>query len=311
MLDLATVAAFVFAVSLVWLLARWLLGRQQATANQFALEGGDFDLIGGASDVPSPWVESLAAQLPDSLVPSEELDKDLRRAGRYGMYARQRLLALRNGLTIFVILATGGILVALGPGQQRAMLWTAILGAVGTVLAFTLPRVFLAIQAKRRVGRIRDALPDALDTVSMCLHGGISFQECLKYVGKELAPVHPDLAVELMMVGQHTDINSFDFALQQFASRIDAPEVISLASMVSQNQRLGTGIVDSIRDFADNLRLKRRQMAEGKASRAELFLLFPVIFCLMPSVLLILWGPPVLSLISFLTGPNSPLRIAR
>ena len=59
--------------------------------------------------------------------------------------------------------------------------------------------------------------------------------------------------------------------------------------------------MESIDEFNDNLRLKRRQAAESKANMAELYLMFPVIFCLVPSVVLILWAPSIfLSLIDFL-----------
>jgi tight adherence protein C len=185
-----------------------------------------------------------------------------------------------------------------------------IAGSVVAVFGFALPRIFLAINARGRMARISAALPDALDTISMCLQGGISLQECLGYVGREMMFVHPDIGMELLTVGQQADMNSFETAIQQFAGRVDAPEIVAMASMVAQNQRLGTGILDSIREYADNLRLKRRQSAEARANRAELFLLFPIIFCLLPSILLIIWGPPVLRLIEFITSPTSPLRIS-
>lgn len=306
-LDLITLATFVFIASLGWLVAQALLKPRPTPAAAPLLDGL---LAAAASDARSnPFVESLAAQLPQTLFGGEELDKDLRRAGHYGPYARRRFLALRNGLTILAVFVTGIIAVAIGPQHQKAVAWTLVAGLVAVVVAFALPRVVLAINARRRLARISDALPDALDTVSMCLYGGLSLQECLGYVGREMISVHPDLALELLMVGQQADINSFEFAIQQFATRIDALEIVALASLVAQNQRLGAGIVDSLREFADNLRLKRRQTAEAKAGRTELFLLFPVIFCLVPSVLLILWGPPILSLIDFIQGPASPIRI--
>jgi tight adherence protein C len=308
MLDLVTAAIFLFVVSLVWLLGRVVLRPRQRTVITPSLENVSLGPSAELYDAPrSAWTESLAGQL--TLFAGDELDKDLRRAGHYWPRARQRFLARRNGLMILAVIVTGILVVWIGPQHRRAVWWTLGVGSLAAILGFTLPRIALTIGASRRVGRIRAALPDALDTVSMCLHGGISLQECLGYVGQEMMSVHPDLALELLMVGQHTDINSFEFAFQQFAARIDAPEVVALAALVTQTQRLGTGIVDSIRDFADNLRLKRRQMAEARASRTELFLLFPIIFCLMPSILLILWGPPILTLIDFIRGPASPLRM--
>jgi len=306
MLDLVTLTIFVFTMCLVWLVTRTLLKPRRTLAAQ---PSGFLRTAAGASEQPSAWSESLAAQLPQ-VFGDDELGKDLRRAGDYRPGARKRFLAIRNGIVILILFATGIIAFYFWPLHQRAFGWTLVAGFVAAILGFSLPRIQLAINAKRRVGRISAALPDALDTISMCLHGGISLQECLGYVGRELMSVHPDIALELLMVGQQADMNTFEVAIQQFAGRIDAQEIVAMASMVAQNQRLGTGIVDSIREYADNLRLKRRQTAEAKANRAELFLLFPIIFCLMPSIFLILWGPPILSLIDFITGPSSPLRIS-
>jgi tight adherence protein C len=306
MLDLITISTFVSVLGLVWLLA-WALFRPRPTPA--AASGASAWTATGVSAKRNPFVESLAGQLPQSLFDVEELDKDIRRAGYYRPRAKQRYLALRNGLVILVVLATGAVAVTLGPERQKDVFWALGLGATAAVLCYALPRIILAIQAQQRVERIRDSLPDAMDTINMCLQGGISFQECLSYVGQEMMAVHPDLGLELLIVGQQTDINSFDFAIQQFATRIDAPEIVAMASLVTQNQRLGAGIIDSIRDFADSLRLKRRQITEAKAGRTELYLLFPVVFCLVPSILLLLWGPPVLEMIDFLSGPNSPLKM--
>jgi tight adherence protein C len=306
MLDLITISTFVAVVAFGLFLA-WLLFTPRTNA---AALGTPAWISAGVPPKPNPFVESLAGQLPQSLFNVEELDKDLRRAGYYRPYAKQRFLALRNSLVILIVIATGITVVSIGPEHQKAVYWTLGIGLTAVLLGYTMPRIILAVNARQRVERIRDSLPDAMDTVTMCLQGGISFQECLKFVGQEMMAVHPDLGLELQIVGQQADINSFDFAIQQFANRIDAPEIVAMASLVTQNQRLGTGIVDSMRDFADSLRLKRRQIAEAQAGRTELFLLFPVVFCLVPSILLLLWGPPILEMLDFLSGPSSPLNVS-
>ena len=111
--------------------------------------------------------------------------------------------------------------------------------------------------------------------------------------------------MELIIIRKQSDLASLDFAFKQFADRIDAPEVRSLAVLVSQGQRLGTSIVDSVRDYADSLRLKWRQTADEQASKAGAKLLFPVILCLLPAFFIILWGPAVLELWKFLQGFDS------
>jgi tight adherence protein C len=308
MLELATIATFAFIACLVWLAASWLTRPRYLPASGLLRAGVPARAVAGPGEVRrSVLVESLAGQLPQVPVSGGELDKDLRRAGYYRPYARQRFLALRNVLTILAVLVTGALAVMIGPENQSMVVRTIAIGFVAAVLCFSVPRIVLAIQARQRVERIRAGLPDALDTVNMCLLGGVSLQECLTDVGREMLPVHPDLALELLIVGQQAEINSFEFAIQQFAARIDAPEVVALASLISQNQRLGTSVVESIREFADSLRAKRRQLAEAKAARAELFLLFPVIFCLVPAVLLLLWGPSLLQIWDFLRGLAPPI----
>jgi tight adherence protein C len=309
MLDLITAAIFVLVTSLVWLLGRILLRPHPAYARVPLASTLLSDKNESFTDDAGIFVESLAAQLPKMFGDPVELEKDFRRAGYYLPSSQLRFFALRNGLTILALIATGTVALLLNPKNHVAITWTLVLGSCAALLCFVLPRVVLAMQARQRVERIRNGLPDAMDTVSMCLHGGISLQECLGYVGQELVAVHPDLALELMMVSRQAEVNSFEFAIQQFAARIDASEIVAMASLVTQNQRLGTSIVESIREFADNLRLIQRQTAVARASRAELFLLFPVVFCLVPSVLFILWGPPILSLIDFIRGPGSPLKI--
>jgi tight adherence protein C len=317
--NLLTVASFLLTVSLVWLAALLLRRLWAAPADRDVQDVGGAGrraiLPGGPrgeSEDPlaRAMVEALAGQVPQAWTGGEELDKDLRRAGYYRPGSRQRLTALRNGLAILVILLAAAVAVGLGPTRPKAVYWTVGLGVLTAVLAWSVPRVMLAINARRRVMRIRAALPDTLDTINMCLEGGISLRDCLTHVGRETVAVHPDLGIELLIVAQQAEINSFEFAMRQFAARIDAPEIISLSAIVTQNQRLGTGIAESIREFADNLRLKRRQMAEAKASLAELFLLFPVVFCLVPSVIIVLWGPFLLTLVEHLRNPL-PIHMLR
>jgi tight adherence protein C len=303
MLDLVTLVVFALVASLVWLSVS-VLGRPRPAPAGVPLPGiapTAADRRGG------PLVESLAAQLPEVSLVGEVLDKDLRRAGYYRPAARQRFLALRNGLTILAVIVTGLVAVAIGPDHPAAVVRTLAVGLVVAGMCWALPRLVLAVQAKRRVRRIQAGLPDALDTISMCLGGGISLQECLAYVGGEMTPVHPDLALELLIVNQQADISSFEFGIQQFAARLDAPEIVALAALVTQSQRLGTGLVEAVREFADDLRLKRRQTAEAKAGRAELFLLFPIVLCLVPSVILVLWGPSLLEIWRFLRDLEAPI----
>ena len=69
--------------------------------------------------------------------------------------------------------------------------------------------------------------------------------------------------------------------------------------MIQQNERLGTDIADAIRDYADNIRLQRRQMADEEAGKVSVKLLFPVSMFLLPSAVIFMFGPAVLEFFTF------------
>jgi len=288
---------FVGIVSFVLVVAYLMLTMRQARVGEVA----------GASDATMSSTEAatLASQPQDA----SELDRDLIRGGYYKPTAKRDFLALRNALMLLVLIVTGLLAVTIGP--QREALAIRVLGAglfVAT-LCWGVPRVMVAVQGRRRVERIRRALPDALDMVGMCVHGGLGLLDSLVHVSREIAPVHNDLATELLIVRRQADLNSPVFAFRQFAKRIDCPEVATLSSLIDQNQRLGTNVADSVRDFADTMRTKRRQAADAESSKAQLKLLFPVALCLVPSILIVLWGPAVLELAQYLQATQGPLEV--
>jgi len=145
--------------------------------------------------------------------------------------------------------------------------------------------------------------------MTMCLTGGLSLQDAFTHVSQEIYFAYPDLATEFLIVKRQSELRSSEFAFQQFSKRIDAPEIGSLAALITQGQRLGTDVVNSMREYADNIRLRRRQTADERSNKASVKMLFPLAFCLLPSAFIILWGPSLLELSKFLmsmqgrTGP--------
>jgi tight adherence protein C len=85
--------------------------------------------------------------------------------------------------------------------------------------------------------------------------------------------------------------SSRDKALRNFAQRTGVEEVTNFATMLIQADRFGTSIGDSLRVFSDMLRTKRRMRAEEMAAKIPLKLLFPMVLCIFPALLLVLLGP--------------------
>jgi tight adherence protein C len=136
----------------------------------------------------------------------------------------------------------------------------------------------------------------------MGLTGGLTVQDSLGHVSRELHGSHPDLATEFEIVRRHSELSGLGSAFQQFATRVDCPETVTLAAIVNQSERLGSNINTAIREYADGVRTKLRQSADERASKAGIKLLFPLVLCLAPAAMIILWGPAALELRNFFRG---------
>ena len=255
---------------------------------------------------PHFLVEGLAQQLPQTNQDNGKLDRELKRAGYYKPTSRVLFLALRNGLVLLVLIVFGIIAVCLGPDRLRLLLQLSAPAVAIAGMAWALPRLLLHRRATKRVRRINNGLPLALDMVTMSLSGGLSLQDALFHVSREIVYIYPDLAVELMIVRQQAELSSLDVAFDQLSQRVDAPEVTSMATLIAQGQRLGTDVVTSIQEFADGMRERRRQIADAKSSRAAVQMLMPMTLLLVPAVMLILWGPSMLELYEFLRDFEGP-----
>ena len=295
LLDFVTIGAFAVAFLVVYVMGM-ALTRLRRPAQQLAGLG---DVL--PSDAMLP-VGRAAARLPgpNDDARFEQMDLELSRAGWYKADSRERFLKIRATLVIFASLATAAACFTLALEDFKLGAQVAVAGGIFALLIWALPRLYLRAVGQRRLKRIRRAIPDALDLMTMCLSGGLPLNLAFQYVSRELSSAHPDLSTEFTIVQRHGDMRSLDFAFRQFAKRIDVPEVQSLSALITQSQRLGTDISTAIRNYADNTRLRRRQSADERANKASVKMLFPLTLCLLPSVFIILWGPSVLELWMFL-----------
>ncbi len=250
------------------------------------------------------WTAALATQLPTSVQGREEIREQLQQAGHYQATAINDYLAIRTIVTLGALFATG-LLALLVPASL--MVPVVLGGLMATVLAFSLPRVWLSMASRSRKRRILKGLPIAVDMLSLSLSGGQALPEGLAQTAAELQPIYPDLSHELRIVSRHAGLHSTGYALDQFAQRVSLQEVRSLALLLVQAERLGTDTLETLQEFNSNLRTQWRQRAEAQANRASFWMLFPSIFCLWIAAAIVLVGPPYLEFWQFREEQISPL----
>jgi tight adherence protein C len=164
-----------------------------------------------------------------------------------------------------------------------------------SALGFYLPNLILGRMMRARQLEIFENFPDALDLMTVCIEAGLAIDAAIARVADEMATSAPAVSEELHLVTLELRAgNSKEKALRNLAMRTGVEDVETLVSMLIQAERFGTSIADSLRVHSENLRTKRRQRAEETAAKIALKLLFPLIFCIFPALMLVLLGPAMI-----------------
>jgi tight adherence protein C len=288
----AFVAIAAVAIALGWLVIR--LGRRRATSGVHRRH-----LVFGM------LTRGLANAAPILDGTWTKIQREVRQAGYYHHMAAHEFLAIRNVLCLGVLILTMLVLIVSFDPVADLSIPIASVGLVALVLANGLPRLVLQSKAKSRVQRIQTQLPDGLDMITMCMTGGLSLNLAMERVGAELHQSHPDLSMELGIIRRQADAHSLENSLEQFAKRIDVPEVQTLAAIVAQTESLGANVASALRDFADGIRRSFRQRAEERGNRTSVQMMLPVALCLAPPVYILLLAPAVMELRSFVIQENA------
>jgi tight adherence protein C len=210
----------------------------------------------------------------------------LQRAGMADGISPEHLLAFKIFLAIVLTL-----LVALLSGLNPVIVLAAAAGA------FYLPDWLLVSVRRWREHQVLRALPGAVDVLSLSVEAGLEFLIAIqRFVERGTAgPLRDELATILsdIRLGQ-----SRAEALKSFAGRVDIPEVSSFVSVLVQADMLGASIGTVLKSQAERMRAERFQRAEKAGAKATQKILFPMVLCIFPAVLIVIIGPVVLILIA-------------
>jgi tight adherence protein C len=156
---------------------------------------------------------------------------------------------------------------------------TAIL--VGAIGGFFAPDLVLSYLITRRQDSIRNALPDALDLLVICMEAGLGIDQAMVRVSEEMVLTAPSLAEEFKIVSreQRAGKPRLD-AWRSMAERVDIDFIRQFVAMLVQTERFGTPIAHALGSFADNLRTRRTQAAEEVAAKTGVKMLFPLLLFL-------------------------------
>ena len=235
------------------------------------------------------------------LTPQGQLDKMARRleaAGSPEGWDVNRLISVKV-LAAAVGLLLGLVLpVVMGAGPL------VVIGLVitGGLAGFFGPDMAIYQIAYNRRDRIRKELPDALDLLTITVEAGLAFDAAVTQVARN---TEGPLADEFFRVLQEIQLGrSRGQALDQMAERVDVEELDSFVSAVVQADSLGIPLAHVLRVQSKEMRIKRSQRAEEAAMKVPVKILFPLIFCILPSLFIVVMGPAGINIFHAFSATN-------
>lgn len=172
--------------------------------------------------------------------------------------------------------------------------------AIFVGLGFYVPDLMLTSRIQRRQKAVRKAMPDALDLLTICVEAGLGFDGAMQKVyekwDNELSLSFGRVLREIQLGKLRRD------ALRDMANRIGIPEMTSFVAAIIQSEQLGVSMAKVLRIQSDQMRIKRRQLAEEMAHKAPVKMLIPMALLIFPSICIVLMTPAVLMMFRSVLG---------
>lgn len=173
----------------------------------------------------------------------------------------------------------------------------AILAAAAA--GFFAPNEYISVKARRRQKEIRRGLPNSLDLLVVCVESGLGLDQAMVQVAKDLEQAHPEISEEFALVNFELKAGKRRIdSLRNLAERTNVDDLKKLVAVLIQADRFGTGVAQSLRAHSDFMRVQARQVAEEKAAKLGVKLVFPIFFCILPSLFVVTVGPMVVRIIN-------------
>jgi tight adherence protein C len=252
--------------------------------------------------------ETFWERVADFFFGSKEIPENLSRAGtrlHQAGYRGIRAIRIYWGLRIFLALALTLTGLLLSFSMNASMQDVLLLGGAAGALGYMLPYLTVFRKAKSRVLAMREALPDTLDLIVVCVEAGMGVDAALNRVGNEQNSQKLAIGEELLLATQEMQAGARrKDALIRLAERCGVEEIRGLVTFLTQTEELGGSIARSLRIYAETMRDKRSQSAEEAARKAVIKLIFPLVFFILPAIFIILLGPAGLQIMKALADPT-------
>jgi len=265
------------------------------------LQGDSDASVGAVPPAPMVGVIDRIGRVVSSREPSN-LKRELAEAGFHSrsaptVYLGTKMILFLIGLPLFSAIAVPLHI-------QSATKFTLV--ATGALTLFFLPNLFVWSARDRRRTEIRAHLPDAIDLLEISVSAGMGLDQAWNAVADEVRNVSTTLADEMALTNLEIHLGATRaVAMRHMADRTGSQDLGSLVAILVQSDRFGTSISDALRTFANSLREARSLRAQEYAEKLAVKLIFPMVGCLFPPVVIVMAVPGLLKVFRALNGQGS------
>jgi tight adherence protein C len=231
---------------------------------------------------------------PKSEAEQGKLKTKLSNAGFRSEGATAMFLGLKFAGLMAGLFLGGGAVLSFKGFNQSSLIWT--VGLAG--LLFYLPDVAVGLIGKSRKQSVFLALPDVLDLLVVCVEAGLGLDQAMRKVADEMKRTYRVLADEFALTNFQLQMGRTRAeALHDLGVRTGVSDLRALAAVLIQADKFGSSIANALRVQSESMRTRRRQLAEEKAAKTAVKLLFPLILFIFPGIFVILVGPAAITMV--------------
>ena len=252
----------------------------------------------GGSSTVTRVLESAAPTLAAPLQPKSETEMSslklkLSTAGFRGEAATSIYLGLKFAGLMFGLFIAGGAALLLNGFSQKSAIAAIATGG----LFFYLPSVVVSMISRSRQQAIFLALPDALDLMVVCVEAGLGLDQAMKRVADEMKKTYPVLCAEFALANFQLQMGRPKAeVLHELGVRTGVQDLRSLSAVLIQADKFGSSVAQALRVQSDAMRTRRRQIAEEKAAKTAVKLIFPLVIFIFPGIFVVLVGPAAITM---------------
>ena len=214
-------------------------------------------------------------------------------AGMYGTTPRKVL-----GYQVLCAIAFSLIVLWLVPAMGGSIIFAVVLAAAAGVGGWFAPTYYVELKRRARMEKIDKQMPDMIDLLVVTIEAGLGILASMRVASESMSdPLGQELRLTLQEQRMGLSVGQ---AIESLGRRADAPNMRIFVRSIIQGERLGVSIATTMRNLSLEMRKRRRAMAEERAQKMPIKMLFPLIFFIFPALFIVILTPMIINIVDAL-----------